>query len=874
MQELENDIIQAKENGDSTTLLNRLRVRGNIYSATGKPLLAIPDLEESLSLAHALNDTLALLISRRWYLVALYQLGKGDAATSQAEILLQESVQYHNSEHQAWALVGLAHGDRLLQNLEESRLNYSKAADLHRDNQDYGGELFALNGLGIVLDNLGEYDEALKVFQRVSETALILDRPYIAGLAENNHGSLMMALGNPAGSVERFHRSEELFRADLTELDWIIPVNNRAWANAMLGQFELATDICNDLLLQARKLGAKNYEVRIMSRLAEIKVLQGRQGEGKQILNKILQQMDPEPLLKFESIKLLTEILSKQNETQQALLLLDQNNSWLKELENARTRIHFDLLFGSLKIKTKAWPEAQPVLQRAVNSSREMGLKHELLQGLGLLSQVSKELGFPLEALVHLEEASTVWASLRSLPREYHWREVLGSTTQSHIQDQIRLILEYAPGLSTRQRQQQALDVSLFYKSRTLQERLRGPGALPNVLMENGVSIDLDILQNQVLKKDEILFDVIVGESGSFLFAISKTQFLTEWIPMADGIDERIYRFLELIQAPSRSEKTPNQSVSSAVVKSVAAALGDDLLGPIKQVLQEYRSVIFVPDGSWHLLPLELLLSDTSGSAPVVQRVPAISFLADNRLLQKSFLQHNSLKTILVGNASNNSQSSKFGEIEHLSKTYQGMEQNLALPSPNEPAGSQLTNFDILHFATHSEVNPEFPWQSSLFLDSADSSATGSSLRAKDIVELELNARLAVLASCESGSGRVLKSEGVLGLGSAFLGAGVPTVVASLWPVDDQATAQLMEIFYKGLSKRKTVAQSLQTARLHLARNSDTAAPFFWAGFVVIGDGDLVIPLEKKNLPRYWLIFPLFAAVVLFLAWNNRRRFL
>ncbi len=875
LQELENDINLARDRGDSTTLLNRLRVRGNIHAAIGQPLLATPDLEECLSLAYTLNDTLSLLISRRWYCVALNQLGKGDAAINQAQILLQESLHSQNTEHEAWALIGLAYGDWLNQNLDQSRLRYSKAADLHRDNQNYAGELFALNGLGLVLDSLGEYEEALKVFQRVSDTALTINRPYIAALAENNLGSLMMDLGNPAGAVEHFYHSEELFRISQTEMDWVIPAKNLSLAKALLGQYESAVTICNDLLLQVQKLGTKDYEVIILYTLAEIRVLQGRLGLGGEILKNIIHHLDPGPHLKFESIKLLTEILSKQDKTLQAINLLDQQKTWLKKLENQRTRVNFELLIGSLKIETKAWSEAQPALQRAVDSSRDMGLKLELLQGLGLLAQVSEKLGDPLVALSYLEEASLVWASLRSLPREYHWRETLGSTTQSHSQDQVRLILEYGPGLTTRQRQQKALNVSLFYKSRTLQERLNGPGVLPNILMENGPRIDLDILQNQILKEDEILLDVIVGDSGSLLIAIGKTCFLSEWVPVVDGVDERIYRFLELLQAPSRSEISPIRSVSTGMIKSVAATLGDDLLGPIKRVLQEYQSVIFVPDGSWHLLPLELLLSEPSGPTPVVQRVPAISFLTKNRLQQRVFPRAKSLKTILVSNTSSHRQPAKFGEIDHLYKTYQGFVKSLGLASPTESPGSLLINYDLLHFATHSKVNIEYPWQSSLYLGSADSSSTsGNILRAKDIVELDLDARLAVLASCESGSGLVLKSEGVLGLGSAFLGAGVPTVVVSLWPVDDQATAQLMILFYEGLAKGKSVAQSLQAARKHLAQVSNTASPFYWAGFVVIGDGDLLIPLEKKRKAMHWLVYPLFAIVIIFLTWKNRRRFL
>jgi hypothetical protein len=87
----------------------------------------------------------------------------------------------------------------------------------------------------------------------------------------------------------------------------------------------------------------------------------------------------------------------------------------------------------------------------------------------------------------------------------------------------------------------------------------------------------------------------------------------------------------------------------------------------------------------------------------------------------------------------------------------------------------------------------------------------------------------------------------VLGLTSAFLSAGVSSVVATLWPVDDVVTADLMDAFYTGLADGKTVASALRGAQLRIRADKKTRHPFYWAGFVVVGDGDVSVLIERQQ---------------------------
>jgi CHAT domain-containing protein len=146
-------------------------------------------------------------------------------------------------------------------------------------------------------------------------------------------------------------------------------------------------------------------------------------------------------------------------------------------------------------------------------------------------------------------------------------------------------------------------------------------------------------------------------------------------------------------------------------------------------------------------------------------------------------------------------------------------------------------------------------------------------VRASEIANRRTRARLVVLSACESALGRATVAEGVLGIASSFVSAGSRAVVGSLWEVDDRSTAELMQHFYHELARGKTTAAALQSARLFMRRRHPE--PFFWAGFVVIGDGDVTVPLAARPSRAsigLALLVLILAVAWLSLIWRRRRR--
>ncbi len=144
----------------------------------------------------------------------------------------------------------------------------------------------------------------------------------------------------------------------------------------------------------------------------------------------------------------------------------------------------------------------------------------------------------------------------------------------------------------------------------------------------------------------------------------------------------------------------------------------------------------------------------------------------------------------------------------------------------------------IIHFATHGFADRRHPEKSGLLLSMFTESGEPRDgyLRLSDIYRLQLSADLVVLSACDSALGKDLGSEGVIGLPRGFLYAGARSVIASMWRVDDDATAVLMRKMYVRIKKGESVAEALRGAQLELMEGGQFADPFYWAAFALEGD--------------------------------------
>ena len=151
-----------------------------------------------------------------------------------------------------------------------------------------------------------------------------------------------------------------------------------------------------------------------------------------------------------------------------------------------------------------------------------------------------------------------------------------------------------------------------------------------------------------------------------------------------------------------------------------------------------------------------------------------------------------------------------------------------------------LGDYRLLHFATHAIIDDVHPELSRIALSLVDKQgrAQDGFLRLPDIYDLDLSADLVVLSACQTALGREIRGEGMIGLTRGFLNAGARRVLASLWQVDDRATAELMRLFYGAMlgSAHQSPIAALRTAQNAMRAQSRWASPYYWAGFTLYGE--------------------------------------
>jgi len=153
--------------------------------------------------------------------------------------------------------------------------------------------------------------------------------------------------------------------------------------------------------------------------------------------------------------------------------------------------------------------------------------------------------------------------------------------------------------------------------------------------------------------------------------------------------------------------------------------------------------------------------------------------------------------------------------------------------------GGELSKYRYVHFATHGYIDSERSDLSAIVLSLVDEEGKPQDgfLRVLDIYNLNLPAELVVLSACETGLGKEIKGEGLVGLTQGFMYAGARRVVVSLWNVNDKATADLMARFYRGmLREKKTPAAALRTAQIEMSRQKQWQSPYYWAAFTLQGE--------------------------------------
>ncbi len=180
-------------------------------------------------------------------------------------------------------------------------------------------------------------------------------------------------------------------------------------------------------------------------------------------------------------------------------------------------------------------------------------------------------------------------------------------------------------------------------------------------------------------------------------------------------------------------------------------------------------------------------------------------------------------------------------------------------------------DYDVLHLAMHTIIDDENPMYSKLVFTQNSDSLQDGLLNTHEIYNMNFNARMVVLSACNTGDGKLLKGEGVMSLARGFFYAGCPSVIMTLWTVEDKTGSNLMSNFYTFLSQGLKKDNALRQAKLEYLKTADAlkSHPYFWSGYVTLGDVD---PLYDNGIFNK-LIYFTFGSVGLILFLFFRKKF-
>ncbi|HYK22706.1 MAG TPA: CHAT domain-containing protein, partial [Pyrinomonadaceae bacterium] len=152
---------------------------------------------------------------------------------------------------------------------------------------------------------------------------------------------------------------------------------------------------------------------------------------------------------------------------------------------------------------------------------------------------------------------------------------------------------------------------------------------------------------------------------------------------------------------------------------------------------------------------------------------------------------------------------------------------------------AEMGQYRIVHFATHGLINNQHPELSGIVLSLVDREGRSQNgfLRLYDLYNLKLSADLVVLSACQTALGKEVRGEGLVGLTRGFMYAGAPRVVASLWQIDDRASAEFMKRFYQAMLVQKLrPAAALRAAQVSMQNDKRWSQPHYWAAFTLQGE--------------------------------------
>ncbi|MBK7213321.1 MAG: CHAT domain-containing protein [Bacteroidales bacterium] len=409
-----------------------------------------------------------------------------------------------------------------------------------------------------------------------------------------------------------------------------------------------------------------------------------------------------------------------------------------------------------------------------------------------------------------------------------------------------------------------------------------------NLKYDNSV-ISIKDTRNKLLS-NQAFVEYSMSDSILYIFAISKDNYGV----YTSTLDKQFYDDLKTVRDMLTGKSFNNYSPEDYKLFTTAShSLYVTVLLPVEHIVKG-KDLIIVPDAELGFLSFDILLTKPAPvkakgyrSLPYLIKEVPVSYAPSATALFEGFRNPEAKGNKQVLAFAPSYENIKNVKVDELlrGKVYR----DYLLPIPgaqvevqklkkvlrsNVYEGSSATegnfkrlagDYSILHLAMHTVINNKNPLYSKLvFYHSKDNSEDGL-LNTSELFGMQLNADLAVLSACNTGTGKLEKGEGIMSLSRGFFYAGVPSIVMTSWAVEDQSGSELMSSFYKYLAEGKPKNECLRLAKLDYLEQSDQlkSHPHFWAAYMTIGD---ISPIQGLKRPIPWMIIFISAGGLLIIA--------
>jgi len=376
--------------------------------------------------------------------------------------------------------------------------------------------------------------------------------------------------------------------------------------------------------------------------------------------------------------------------------------------------------------------------------------------------------------------------------------------------------------------------------------------------------VTLKKTQARLLDSNTVFIEYLVSEENSWAFAVTKNDLKIFPLPPLKLLRTMVTDYIKTL-----SDKENHVFHQGHILYKTLVSPG---------LSKGIKNIVFFPDNILLYLPFETLITHNSQTNWLVNDFDiayssSVSSLQEIILRKKANGEKRYMDLLAFGdpyfgpkekgNSSFNYSRLKYSstEIRKISQHFKKSKVFLRNKASEETLKNlSLEDYKIIHFATHSRIDNNSPARSHIALARNYNTAENDFLETREIYNLKLNADLVTLSACETGLGKFIKGEGIEGLNRAFYYAGASSVLMSLWPVNDQATSQLMERFYIHLKSSVSISSALRRTKLEMIDSDNLSHPYYWAGFIISGKADHVIFSR-----RYQQLFYIGAACLLLL---------